>query len=232
MILGFDRGHEPVASAAGFVVPGDLRVTEVGGVSVQYRIAGVLGPGLSVIEAVGQGLRLQAAVGRGVLVGAGEDRDQRWVLFRTETGRVVLVHNDAAGEDVLLCIGGDRQRLLLPVNKVLRCGVAPGHVPPGVTGGVVLVVHVVDALVEDEPVGVVHPVLCRRVVNGRPVGFVPGAPRGRRRQGTCQCRGQRQSRERQCRNGMRPADGRVLHSFDSPFVARVVGRQRCQCEGH
>ena len=41
---------------------------------------------------------------------------------------------------------------------------------------VVLVEKVVDALVEDEPVGVVHPVLRRREVEGRPVGFVPGAP--------------------------------------------------------
>ena len=99
---GFHRGHHPVAAAAGFVVPEHLGVAEVGGVPVQDRVAGVLGPGLAVVEAVGQGLGLQAAVRRGVLVGAGEDRDQRRVLFRAETGRVVLVHDDAAGEDVLL----------------------------------------------------------------------------------------------------------------------------------
>ena len=95
-----------------------------------------------------------------------------------------------------------------------------------------LVVQVVDALVEDHPVGVVHPVFRGREMEGRPVGFVPEARSGRRGQGTCQRRGQRQSRECQCRNGMRPAGGRSLHLLVSPFIARVSDRQRCQCEGH
>ena len=44
----------------------------------------------------------------------------------------------------------------------------PTHVPPFVTGGIVLVEQVILALVEDHAIGVVHPVLLRREVILRP----------------------------------------------------------------
>ena len=51
---------------------------------------------------------------------------------------------------------------------------APGHVAPDVAVGVVLVEEVVDAVVEDQSVGVVQPRVLGGKVHGRPVGLNGG----------------------------------------------------------
>ena len=65
-------------------------------------------------------------------------------------------------------------------TRSLLDGVAPGHVAPDVPERVVLEEQVVDALVVDEPVRVVHPVLGRAEVVGGPVLRRVVGRRGRR----------------------------------------------------
>ncbi|GAA4118026.1 hypothetical protein GCM10022415_16490 [Knoellia locipacati] len=82
---------------------------------------------------------------------------------------LVGVDDDRTREHALVGIERDRHGLLVPVDEVTARRVAPGHVAPAVAERVVLEEQVVDALVEDEPVGVVHPVLRGAEVVGRTV---------------------------------------------------------------
>ncbi|MCY1457170.1 hypothetical protein D9M71_744370 [compost metagenome] len=119
MLGGFHCRHHPVVSALGVVVPEHLGVAEVGGVAVQNGVAGVLRPGLAVVQAECQRLGLQAAMRGSFLVGAGVNGDQGRVLESAESRAVARIHDNAAGEDVFLRVGGDGQRLLFPVEKIL-----------------------------------------------------------------------------------------------------------------
>src|SRR5215216_7915124 len=64
------------------------------------------------------------------------------------------------------------------MDQVAADRVTPGHVPPLRAERVVLVEEVVLALVVDEPVRIVHPVLRRRVMKLRPERLL--IARGRR----------------------------------------------------
>ena len=62
-----------------------------------------------------------------------------------------------------------------PVQQVAADRVAPAHMAPLPPERVVLIEEVVLALVEDEPVRVVHEVLRRREVHARAQGLEYGA---------------------------------------------------------
>ena len=165
VLVGEGDRHQP---ALGGGVPEHLRVAEVVRADVEDRVAGVLGPGGTAVGAVGEGLLLLA----GRLLRTGVHGDQGRVLPGPEAGGVVLVQHHAAGEDHFLVVLRNGQRELLPVGQVGADGVAPGHVAPGVAGRVVLEEQVVPALVVDQSVGVVHPVLGRGEVELGPVLLV------------------------------------------------------------
>ena len=92
---------------------------------------------------------------------------------RAEPAGVGLVDDGAAGEDHHACSSRERDRQLLPVHEVAAHRVAPATCCPSSSPyGVVLVEEVVLAVEVDQAVGVVHPVLRRRVVGHRTVGVV------------------------------------------------------------
>ena len=84
------------------------------------------------------------------------------------------VDHDAAREDHHALLFAQRDRQVLPVQHVGADGVAPAHMAPRLAEGIVLVEEVVLALVEDEPVRVVHEVPRRREVEPRAQGLVVG----------------------------------------------------------
>lgn len=164
--------------------------------------------------------------GGGLLIGTGINGHQRGGVFlRPETRGVVLINHDAAGEDIFLRVGGQRQGgLLLPVHQVLRRRVAPRHVPPRVAGGIVLIEQVIDAFMENHPVGgVVHPVFRWRVVVSR-TKVLASHFRCRRRwchagHDARKCQARQRQRRRRCPH---PAHSGFSHcSPRSPFIARA-----------
>ena len=113
-----------------------------------------LGEGLSVVGAVGEALCLVFA-SRGV---------HRHDGALAEASGALVVYNGAAAEDGAPRICLDGVALEGPVHEVGRGGVAPCHVLPLRTVGVVLEVEVPDAVFIEHAVGVVHPSPGRGVV--------------------------------------------------------------------
>ena len=160
MLGGVGDHHGP---APGGLVPEDLRIAELLGADVQDRVPVVVQvPGAALVRGVGQGLGLVAAD-----VGPRPHRDHGRVVRAAQAGGVLGVDDGRAREHPVLGGVRDCHAQLLPVDQVLGDGVPPGHVAPVRAFGVVLVEHVVLAVVVDEPVGVVHPVLLRGVVGLR-----------------------------------------------------------------
>ena len=169
---GLDGDHSPFA---GWLVPEHLRVAELAVEVVEHRVTGVLGPGPTAVGAVGQRLILV------VRPRARVDRHHRRVAARAEAARVLVVDHRATREDRLVSLLRDRDGQLLPVHEIAADRVTPRHVAPRVPERVVLVEEVILALVVDEPVGVVHPVLGRSEMKLRPVELlVAGGVRSRR----------------------------------------------------
>ena len=75
----------------------------------------------------------------------------------------------AAADHFVILIGGKRERLFLPVNKILCGPVSPVHGSPLRLVGVVLIEQVRFAVVEDSTVGVVAPTGTHAGMVGRPV---------------------------------------------------------------
>ena len=113
-------------------------------------------------------------------VGAGVHRHHRRVLRRAEPGLFVVSTTTEPEKTPSLASKGMATGCCVPVHEVLARGMAPGHVAPDVPERVVLEEQVVDALVVDEPVRVVHPVLGRAEVVGGPVLRRVVGRRGRR----------------------------------------------------
>ena len=90
---------------------------------------------------------------------------------------------------------------MLPVHEVAADRVAPGHVSPRVAERVVLVEEVVLALVVDQAVGIVHPVLRRREVELRPERLLIGRRTRRRRARRAR---ERPERQPECRGDQSP----------------------------
>ena len=138
---------------------------------VEDGVAGVLGPGAAAVVAVGEVLGLEGLAVAGARRVAGVDGDHAWLAGGAEAAGIVLVHDRAAGEDHDAVFFGERHGQFLPVDEVAADGVAPTHVAPGVAERVVLVEEVVFAVEPDQAVGVVGPVLARREMELRAIGF-------------------------------------------------------------
>ena len=163
-----DGDHHPVAVVA--AVPEHLRVAEFRGSDVQHGVARVPGPGGSAVDAVGQRLRLGGgAVGKR-RAGAGVDRDQGRLAGGCESRGIAHIGDSAAREDHLVGGGGDGDGLLDPGHQVGGGGVPPGDVPPGGAERIVLKEEVIDAVVVQQPVGVVQPGVRRGEVGDRARG--------------------------------------------------------------
>ena len=131
-----------------------MRVAEVGNVGGQHGVGGVFGERLAVVGAVGHALRLRLS-GRGVV-----SQDSAGA----EARRVVLIDHSAAAEDGAEGVGLNGLTLKRPVHQVGAGGVAPRHVLPRRSEGVVLVIEIPHAVLVEQSVGIVHPAISRRVV--------------------------------------------------------------------
>ena len=168
MLVRQHGDHDPAPRR---LVPERLRIAEVLQAQIEHRVLGVLRPRPAAVVAVGEVLRLLA-----VSVSRVDGDEARAVgpRCRAKPARVVPVDDDAAREDhhPVGFVQGDRQ--VLPVQQVGADGVAPAHMAPLLAQRVVLVEQVVLALVEDEPVRVVHEVARWREVELRPQWLVIG----------------------------------------------------------
>ena len=86
-----------------------------------------------------------------------------------------VVNDGAAAEHSILVgasgSGGERDRLMTPVNHVIAGGVRPVHVAPDGSFRIVLVEHVIAAAIEDGSVRIVHPIVSGEKVILRPQGI-------------------------------------------------------------
>ena len=159
LVFGLDGHHHP-----GVAVPKHLGVAKVGRASVEHRVAGVVGPVRSAVEAVGEALGLGAVPLAARAVVGGVDRHQRRPVGGAQVAGVGGVEHTTAREDLFAVGMPQRDMMLGPGQQVGRRRVPPRHVAPAVVRGVRLVEQVPRAGVVDQPVGVVHPRLQRRVV--------------------------------------------------------------------
>jgi hypothetical protein len=181
-VVAAGQGHGP-ALALG--QPAQLGIADVLQARVgQHRIAGMRHPGAATVQADGQALVL-AVDAAGLLGGhvvVGEGGHQRLAARRPQAGAVAVVHHRAAGEHHADVVRRQGDGLVLPAQQVGAGGMAPVHRAPHTAVRVVLVEQVVHALVEDQTVGVVHPVGGGREVVGRPpLGRVGGGGVGGQR---------------------------------------------------
>ena len=151
-------------------VPADARITKVGEVKIEHRIASIARPGAAVVEAEGNVLRLKSAL-RGLAM-ARVDRNEAVGFRGAKTGGVFMIDDDASGEDHDSIFFWNGNRQLLPMEQIGADCVAPAHVSPLVSKGVVLEEEVILALEVDEAVWVVRPVFSGREVHLRAVGLV------------------------------------------------------------
>ena len=119
-------------------------------------VALVLGVGAAVVGAVSHALDLSVLV-----AGRGVEGNQSVLAV---AGAVVVVDYRAAREDVPQGVAGDGRCEVFPVDEVFAHRVAPVHVAPLGTVGVVLEIEVILAVFVDQTVGIVHPAVERGVV--------------------------------------------------------------------
>ena len=152
--------HDHVPRLRG-LIPEDLRVAEVLQ-SVKRRhhgVALILDEGASVVLAVSHTLHLHLlAVSHAVGSVVGDD------CVLAESCRVARIDDGASREDVSHRVAGDGGVEMIPVYEVAADGVAPVHVAPLRSVGVVLEVEMILPILVGESVGVVHPSVERRVV--------------------------------------------------------------------
>ena len=139
-------------------------VPEVGDARIrQNRIFVVFDPASALVEAVCQTLRLgfDAPFGCGYWILIGKDGQQRCLLGRTQTGRIVQIGDTASRKDVPQTVRGKSNRHVLPVQQIAADGVTPIHLSPRQVAVFVerdvLVAKVVFAVEIDQSVGVAHP---------------------------------------------------------------------------
>ena len=121
-----DRGQHP---PAGLGMPEDLRIAEAFRAPGQDRIARVLLPGTPFVCAEGERLGLLTRTNRVLRgIGAGVDGDQGAFGAIAETGGVVPVPDDTAGEDLFIGCSRDGGRQFLPSMQVGGDGMTPGDV--------------------------------------------------------------------------------------------------------
>ena len=99
---------------------------------------------------------------------SGVDENHGRILLRSETRRVVDVHDGAAAEHRAELVRMKGVSKLLPMEEVFGDGVAPSHVAPVGSVGIMLEEEMVFAFVEDESVGVVRPAEGGREAKPRP----------------------------------------------------------------
>jgi hypothetical protein len=111
----------------------------------------------------------------GLKIGRTVDSNHRRIAWGAKAATVILVHHGAPGEDPysLRCGYGNRQ--LFPMHPVGANGMPPGdRGSPRCPEWVVLVKHMVLALIIHEPVGIVDPVDCGRVMELRAIRLLIG----------------------------------------------------------
>ena len=101
---------------------------------------------------------------------------QRHLSILTEAARIVDICHCCAREIHLRDIiwkptGKEGDGLFLPMSQIRACCMAPRHCSPRVSAGVILIEQVVDAIVIQQTVWIVHPVFGRGIVELRAVGL-------------------------------------------------------------
>ena len=143
------------------LIPEDLRIAEVlqSVKRSHHGVALILGEGAAVILAVGHTLDLHLlAIPHAVGGVEGDDG------ILTKSRRVARIDDGASREDVSHRVAGNGGVEMIPVYEVAADGVAPVHVAPLRSVGVVLEVEMILPILVGESVGVVHPSVERRVV--------------------------------------------------------------------
>ena len=141
-LLPHRQNHVPLLYLG---IPESLGVAEVLLAADQHRVACIFLKGLSIVIGDGHRLRLTLS-SRGI--------ESHHLI-------VLLVDHARATEDRAQRIGLDSNGLRLPVYKVFRGGVSPVHILPLRTVGVPLIEQMVDAILIEHAVRVVHPTIER-----------------------------------------------------------------------
>ena len=152
-------------------MPDDFRVAVAADDVPQHGILLVLRPGSPAVVAVGDALRKRHR-GRGMRPGRGVDGHQDLLPAGLPSGSVRLVDDGRAGVDRAQLVGLDGVGQLRPMDQVRADRMAPGHVAPVDSRRVVLEEHVVLAVVVDQPVGIVVPVLLGREMELGTIGLL------------------------------------------------------------
>src|SRR4051812_37759857 len=92
---------------------------------------------------------------------SGVNSDQGRLPVFTETAGILPINVRAAGKDHGAFGLGQCQWQMLPVHQVSTDGMAPTHVAPFFVKRIILVKQEVFALIEDQSVGIVHPIFLR-----------------------------------------------------------------------
>ena len=118
---------------------------------VEDGVAFVLRPGSAMIVAVGQALGERLPCG-------GIHGDEWWFAVLAKAGGVGDIDGGASGEIRSVFVGTEGDGQFLPVDEVGADSVAPVHVSPLDSAGIVLKEKMVFAIEVDETVRVVEPV--------------------------------------------------------------------------
>ena len=122
------------------------------------------------VRGIGEVLRGHTVTGKdGLMRRRGIVEEERGIGAVSDTQMIRGIREAAAGEHGAVFIGVQHVAALAPVDEVAGDGMAPVHVAPGETGGVVLIIEVVDAVRIDEAVGVVCPAVASGEVRHRAV---------------------------------------------------------------
>ena len=154
LVTRVHQHHNPTLAG---LVPKHLWITKLTSAGpLNDRIAVILNPSASAIETVGEILAL-ALIPR---VMARIERDHRRRTMVRKSGAIGCVDYGASREDHDVALR-HRHAEIAPIHQIAADGMAPAQMPPTIAAWVVLVEEMVLAVVEDEPVWIVHPI-CRR----------------------------------------------------------------------
>ena len=137
----------------------DLRVTEIGHIARNNRVAFVFMEGDVVGRPCNRLLFMTVCRVAFLLPVMGEHRNHRRLSVFTKAGSIVVVHDRRTGINPADFVRLHRNRQVLPVNQVAAHCMVPVHRSPDVVVGIILRKQVIIPVFINQTVGVIDPAL-------------------------------------------------------------------------
>ena len=157
-----------------FLMPEHLRVTIIGSKSLDHlsvcKLPVFFNQGVPAIRAVCQTNRIGFPFTLLRRVPGCRVKEKQCVLRQSK--KFMIIPDGTAGEHRTVLIRLQGIPKIFPMQQVFSSCMSPGHAVPVDSSRIVLIIHFINSIVINKPVGIIHPAVRRRKMKRRPVHAV------------------------------------------------------------